>query len=174
MVSVYDGTTWRLYRNGTEVCNSVTANGSSNAIGANWAIGARGDGTSRWFDGKIDDVRIYNRGLSANEVSALYSYGYTTGSTVVYSLGGTSAVSGTLKIDSGILDANASANSITGATTINGGGYNQINRFWEASPPDIAEAAVDEIGNFMLHPEIAAEVQTNLQALADKYWSSHK
>ena len=30
------------------------------------------------------------------------------------------------------------------ATTINGGGYNQINRFWEATPPDIAEAAVDD------------------------------
>ena len=60
------------------------------------------------------------------------------------------------------------------ATTINGSGYNQINRFWEATPPDIAEAAVDELGNFMLHPETAAQVQTNLQALADKYWSSHK
>jgi ABC-type glycerol-3-phosphate transport system substrate-binding protein len=60
------------------------------------------------------------------------------------------------------------------ATTINSGGYDQINRFWEATPPDIAEAAVDEIGNFMLHPDTAAQVQQNLQALADKYWASHK
>ena len=36
---------------------------------------------------------------------------------------------------------------------INDGSYNQINRFWEATPPEIAEAAVDELGNFMLHPE---------------------
>ena len=46
------------------------------------------------------------------------------------------------------------------ASTINGGGYNQINRFWEATPPEIAEAAVDELGNFMVHPETAAQVQT--------------
>jgi len=60
------------------------------------------------------------------------------------------------------------------ATAINGGGYNQINRFWEATPPDIAEAAVDEIGNFMVHPDTAAQTQKNLQALADKYWANHK
>jgi len=57
---------------------------------------------------------------------------------------------------------------------INDGKYNQINRFWEATPPEIAEAAVDELGNFMVHPDTAAQVQQNLQALADKYWSSHK
>ena len=60
------------------------------------------------------------------------------------------------------------------AKTINGGDYNEINRFWEATPPDIAEAAVDEIANFMVHPDTAAQVQQNLQALADKYWASHK
>ena len=122
LVGVYDGTTWRLYRNGSEVDSTVSATGAL-TVASNWAIGARGDGTSRWFSGKIDDVRIYNRGLSANEVVALYNYGYTTGSTVVYSLGGTSAVSGTLKIDSGILDGNGNQNSITGASAINGGTY---------------------------------------------------
>jgi len=34
------------------------------------AIGARSDGTTRW-DGKIDDVRIYARALSAAEIAAL-------------------------------------------------------------------------------------------------------
>ncbi|MDR3473171.1 MAG: extracellular solute-binding protein [Devosia sp.] len=60
------------------------------------------------------------------------------------------------------------------AKTIADGNYNQINRFWEATPPDIAEAAVDEIGNFMVHPDTADQVEKNLQTLADKYWSSHK
>ena len=36
---------------------------------------------------------------------------------------------------------------------INDGKYTQINRFWEATPPEIAEAAVDELGNFMLNPD---------------------
>jgi len=54
------------------------------------------------------------------------------------------------------------------------GKYNQINRFWEATPPEIAEAAVDEIGNFMLHPDTYPQVQQNLQALADKVWATKK
>jgi hypothetical protein len=33
-------------------------------------IGAVGD-NSRWFDGQIDDVRIYDRALTAEEVGAL-------------------------------------------------------------------------------------------------------
>jgi multiple sugar transport system substrate-binding protein len=59
-------------------------------------------------------------------------------------------------------------------TQINTGNYNQINRYWEATPPEIAEAAVDELGNFMLHPDTAAQVQQNLQALADKVWATKK
>lgn len=59
------------------------------------------------------------------------------------------------------------------ATVINGK-YDQINRFWEATPSDIAEAAVDEIGNFMVHPDTAAQVQQNLQTLADKVWAAQK
>jgi len=60
------------------------------------------------------------------------------------------------------------------AGTIISGNYNQINRFWEATPPEIAEAAVDELANFMVHPETAAQVQQNLQGIADKYWAAHK
>jgi multiple sugar transport system substrate-binding protein len=52
------------------------------------------------------------------------------------------------------------------------GNYNQINRFWEATPPEIAEAAVDELGVFMLDTSKADQVMTNLQALADKVWAS--
>ncbi len=55
---------------------------------------------------------------------------------------------------------------------INDGNFNQINRFWEATPPEIAEAAVDEIGNFMLNPSIYPQVQQNLQALADRVWAT--
>ena len=57
---------------------------------------------------------------------------------------------------------------------INDGNYTQINRFWEATPPEIAEAAVDELGNFMLNPDTYPDVQKNLQALAEKVWASKK
>jgi hypothetical protein len=32
-----------------------------------------GNGGARYFDGMIDDVRVYSRALSANEVSQLYN-----------------------------------------------------------------------------------------------------
>jgi ABC-type glycerol-3-phosphate transport system substrate-binding protein len=57
---------------------------------------------------------------------------------------------------------------------INDGGYTQINRFWEATPTPIAEAAVDEIGGFMLNPDSYPQVMQNLQALADKTWAAQK
>ncbi len=72
-------------------------------------------------------------------------------------------------------DVHAKSPLIAGlAKQIIDGKYNQINRFWEATPPEIAEAAVDELGTFMVHPDQADQVMQNLQALADKYWSAHK
>lgn len=52
------------------------------------------------------------------------------------------------------------------------GNYNQINRFWEATPPEIAEAAVDELANFMVNPSTADQTMQNLQALAEKVWGA--
>ena len=71
LAGVYDGTTWRLYRNGIQVSSSAHPIGAV-TVTVNWAIGATGDGTSRWFSGAIDDVRIYNRALSAAEVADLH------------------------------------------------------------------------------------------------------
>lgn len=56
---------------------------------------------------------------------------------------------------------------------VNQGDYEQINRYWEATPPDIAEAAVDELARFMLQQAPADEVMKNLQTIADQYWSSN-
>ena len=46
-----------------------TISGYNGAIGGGWNTNAMDDGTS---DGKIDDVRIYNRALSADEITTLY------------------------------------------------------------------------------------------------------
>ena len=77
--SVYDGTTWRLYKNGVQVASTVDAtgavvvNGTATANNA-WNIGSRGGSpTERAFAGSIDDVAIYNRGLTPAEVLALYN-----------------------------------------------------------------------------------------------------
>jgi hypothetical protein len=77
--SVYDGSTWRLYKNGAQVASltdavgAVAVAGSATANNA-WNIGSRGgSATERAFAGQIDDVVIYNRGLTPTEVMALYS-----------------------------------------------------------------------------------------------------
>jgi hypothetical protein len=71
LAGVYDGTGWHLYRNGVQVSSSVKTVGAV-TVTSNWAIGARGDGTSRLLAGVIDEVRIYKRALSAAEIADLY------------------------------------------------------------------------------------------------------
>ena len=73
-VATYDGLTKNLFINGT-------LNGSiSYTFPANWDTSFRGEGIggnfagqAETFDGVIDDIRIYNRALSANEVAQLYT-----------------------------------------------------------------------------------------------------
>jgi prepilin-type N-terminal cleavage/methylation domain-containing protein len=59
------------YQNGSVVNASVSNTFWPTTI-PNFTIG-EGFNTSRYWSGKIDDVRIYNRALSANEVQALYN-----------------------------------------------------------------------------------------------------
>ena len=65
----FDGTTNRIYVNGIEKAENKTAHqpGSSSAF---W-IGTF-NGTQEMWNGLIDDVRIYNRALTANEVRQLF------------------------------------------------------------------------------------------------------
>lgn len=70
-----------LYFNGTAVTNFIADSEIGGAYPPlqfhDFRVGARqGDGGSpyQWFDGDIDDVRIYNRALSAGEVALLYEY----------------------------------------------------------------------------------------------------
>ena len=73
IAGTYDGTTVRLYYNGA-LQGSVAWTGTIAAN--NLAVGIGGPptlDTARLFKGAIDDVRIYNRALSAAEVAALYS-----------------------------------------------------------------------------------------------------
>jgi hypothetical protein len=66
VAATYDGVTARFYIDGTEVANTVyTGNvGDSNT----WRIGAYDSTSSGFFDGSIDNVRIYDRALSAGEI----------------------------------------------------------------------------------------------------------
>lgn len=64
----------RLYVNGVQVnetaLSTLTAGYATPVMGV---IGARVNGTSQFFNGAIDDVRIYDRVLSNSEIIALYN-----------------------------------------------------------------------------------------------------
>jgi hypothetical protein len=68
LASTYDGTTLRLYVNGTQVATkafsgAMAATASPLRIGGNAVWG-------EYFTGLIDEVRVYNRALSATEIGA--------------------------------------------------------------------------------------------------------
>lgn len=69
LTGVYDGTNWILYRNGEELARSPGSKGAI-PVTANWAIGATGYGTERFFQGEIAEVSMWNRALSATEIKA--------------------------------------------------------------------------------------------------------
>ena len=64
----------KFYLNGNQD-NSGTTAINPNATNENTAIGRGGGWASQFFSGTLDDVRIYNRVLSASEVKQLYNMG---------------------------------------------------------------------------------------------------
>lgn len=80
VVATWDGTTTatgiHIYVNGSEVTYSTTQNGATltSCAGQTTYIGQRGDG-NREFDGKIDEVGIWERALTSSEVTKLYNSG---------------------------------------------------------------------------------------------------
>jgi hypothetical protein len=75
LCGVFDGGTYRLYRNGELAATTADTTAPPANINALWSIGARApesDAGARFLEGEIDDARIYGRALSAAEVQALY------------------------------------------------------------------------------------------------------
>jgi len=54
------------------------------------------------------------------------------------------------------------------------GGYKQLNRYWEATPHDIVEVAVDQFDKFMLKGGDPLPILTTIQKQADKTWATTK
>ncbi|MBU2036859.1 LamG domain-containing protein, partial [Patescibacteria group bacterium] len=74
IIYTYDGATWRGYKDGVEAITPVSLVSSLTATAGNLLIGSF-NGTQYLFNGLIDDVRVYNRALSAGEITDLYNLG---------------------------------------------------------------------------------------------------
>jgi hypothetical protein len=63
----------QFYKDGVPVGTAGTGD-NSGASGSTFYLGTR-PALDRWWDGKMDDVHLYNRVLSANEIMSLYKTG---------------------------------------------------------------------------------------------------
>jgi hypothetical protein len=75
VAATYDGRFIRLFMNGEQVTVSPDLNRLLPSGAEGWRIGRRHDsgGPSDMWNGLIDEVRIYNRALSASEIAAIYA-----------------------------------------------------------------------------------------------------
>ncbi len=76
VAGTYDGSTIRLYRNGTEVASKAYS-GILNTNDLPFYVGrtdSGGNGPDYWR-GMIDDVSVYSRALGSNEIAAIYAAG---------------------------------------------------------------------------------------------------
>ena len=74
VVGIKDGTTCITYVDGIKVSELSYGGWSPNGSSSNLHIGHQGEWNS-FFKGSIDDIRIYSRALSGDEVSELYDMG---------------------------------------------------------------------------------------------------
>ncbi len=80
VVYTFDGTNGNIYINGS-LDNDGTSSAGTND-GNELRLGVRG--STDWFTGAMDDVRIYDRVLSASEASTIYNSGTGTETTELF------------------------------------------------------------------------------------------
>lgn len=72
VAGTYDGTTFKLYVNGVQDINTLTATGSITSYATPVQIGRWGTQASQYLNGRVALAQIYNRALSAQEIKQNY------------------------------------------------------------------------------------------------------
>lgn len=125
VAGTYDGSVLRVYLDGAER-NSYAVAGTL-ATG-NWVRLSHAANDAA-LDGLLDDVRVYNRALTAPELSDLAAGKHPQTAVATTTLGAALDVTGDLTLNSGTLDVSASNHAITlaGDFTRNGGVFSARN-----------------------------------------------
>ena len=135
LVATYDGSTEKIYVDGvltgtnSSAANAISVNGANSV---NVEVGRFAGAAQQYFPGSIDEARIYNRALTAAEVTDLYNnYGYTTpnyqGKVLVRKFQGTVG-----NTQNEAVSANAGSEQGVGIT-VNVGGTAATNVVWQNS-----------------------------------------
>ena len=118
IVGTYDGTTVSLYVDGqlagtAPLTGPIQDNSSTTSIGTKFA-----DGTTFYsFNGRVDDVGIYNRALTPAELQAIYNGGEAGAFTQT---GGQTTLNGGTLGSSAADQVSLQGGSLTGTGTVNG------------------------------------------------------
>ncbi len=73
LAGTYDGTHWKLFRNGIELASAADVVGALLVADGGWSIGSTGNGWENYFAGEIDEAAIYAKSLSPTQIQAHYS-----------------------------------------------------------------------------------------------------
>ncbi len=82
VVAVYDGATAKLFVNGDQAAEAAQTSYVPGQSGG-FAIGSRAD-SSFWWNGSADEVALYSKALTAEEISAHYANGTATSPSATY------------------------------------------------------------------------------------------
>jgi hypothetical protein len=115
----FDGTTHKLYLDaGTPTTSTVAPN---TLTPNNAQFGAFNSSPS--FSGKLDDVRIYNRVLSASEINSLYIGNQPGTSVATQTMTGAPTIANDLVLSSGTLSVGSNNVTVSGSWNNYGGGF---------------------------------------------------
>ncbi|MCX6031799.1 MAG: hypothetical protein NT169_21170, partial [Chloroflexi bacterium] len=119
VAGTYDGSVMRLYLDGVEKGTYTFAG----TVDAGNGVRLSHSTNEEALDGRLDDVRIYDRALSAAEIGDLAAGKHPRSSVATTTLGAALDVNGDLTLNSGTLDVSASnyAINVAGDFTRNGG-----------------------------------------------------
>ncbi len=103
LAGTYDGSNVRLYVNGAQA-NATPATGAIATNAFVWTAGRDANAAGNYFNGSIDEVKVFSRALSANEIKAEYDAGVAGNTAGLSFAGGVAAgVSSTSDYDAAIL-----------------------------------------------------------------------
>jgi hypothetical protein len=71
LAGTYDGETLRAYKDGVLVSSNTGPSGPPDAESSTLTLGRHARSTTAFFAGTVDDVRVYDRPLSASEIASL-------------------------------------------------------------------------------------------------------